>query len=94
MWHVCTCFVVDARNVPELQHEAEHWHRFQDQDLTATARNRYMRRWFGIPENLSPRLHPAVASKGKVVQHLWRVKSLPARRQDKGHAVYDSLNTY
>lgn len=66
----------------------------RDQDLTATARNTCRKRWFGIPGNRSPRLHPAAASRGKVVQHLWRVKGSPGRRQEKDRAVCDSLKTY
>lgn len=42
------------------------------QDLTATARSTYRRRYFEILGNCSPRLHSAVASRGKVVQQFWK----------------------
>lgn len=53
------------RNVPELSTKLSTSAGLWDQDLTATARNRYKRRCFGIPGNWSPRLN---SSRGKVVQ--------------------------
>lgn len=87
--HVDTHCWMCGRNVPELQHQAEQQCRFVGSGPNSYSKE-IQEKVFWNPWELQSQ---APFYSGKVVQQLWKNRSLPERKQ-KDVAVCDSIHTY